>query len=440
MKTIKTKVLSKTVKNPRKSKAQDRPYVKPKSSTRPQGLKDTKMTDGKAKSVKNTKKILRPQSRKNTGRSLEMSKPVKVSSNKKDKKILRPQSRKKNDSRSLRKITGKDNKPRTDDTTKTRRINGQGNERIHRSSNVHRFTKKLNVNKRAKKVEGLRKGKDVALFTKKINKIYREIKARRALRKVREQSKRLEVKKPLVTKVSKKIEAKKDGALRSLKDAKVPKNAKVLEVGNTKVAKKNPKAKSKLVGASKLVSKESKKEVKIADEVLEAKAINKAKRVSLPKPSKQMKELYESEHGKGKVLVGKKAVTFNDRYRQEVQKLLEQAKKKGTLNEEDIILRFLNFDASIDDIKKISKYLASQGIVVREAKDQPEEIEDINKIASQIQVGDPVKMYLKDIGKVALLTSDQEVEYAKRMVEGDETARRNLAEANLRLVLSSLLE
>ncbi|MBR1984724.1 MAG: RNA polymerase sigma factor RpoD, partial [Clostridia bacterium] len=70
------------------------------------------------------------------------------------------------------------------------------------------------------------------------------------------------------------------------------------------------------------------------------------------------------------------------------------------------------------------------------ANDNFEEIEDINKIASQVQVDDPVKMYLKDIGKVPLLTSDEEVEYAKRMAQGDEYARKKLSEANLRLVVS----
>ena len=53
-----------------------------------------------------------------------------------------------------------------------------------------------------------------------------------------------------------------------------------------------------------------------------------------------------------------------------------------------------------------------------------------------ISIEDPVRMYLKEIGKVPLLSADEEVELAKRMAEGDEEAKKRLAEANLRLVVS----
>lgn len=67
---------------------------------------------------------------------------------------------------------------------------------------------------------------------------------------------------------------------------------------------------------------------------------------------------------------------------------------------------------------------------------EEEEIEDTAKLAEGLAVDDPVRMYLKEIGKVPLLTMDQEVVLAKKMLEGDEEARRHLAEANLRLVVS----
>ena len=69
-------------------------------------------------------------------------------------------------------------------------------------------------------------------------------------------------------------------------------------------------------------------------------------------------------------------------------------------------------------------------------EDEPTEEELNNYIPEGINVDDPVKMYLKEIGRVPLLTADQEVEIAKRMAEGDEDAKRELTEANLRLVVS----
>ena len=99
-------------------------------------------------------------------------------------------------------------------------------------------------------------------------------------------------------------------------------------------------------------------------------------------------------------------------------------------------MRLLKFDASAQDIEEVVEFFNSKGIKVAKTQDKVEEMEDLNKIASQVQVDDPVKMYLKDIGKVPLLTSEEEVEYAKRMADGDEYARKKLSEANLRLVVS----
>ena len=127
---------------------------------------------------------------------------------------------------------------------------------------------------------------------------------------------------------------------------------------------------------------------------------------------------------------------YNENFQPEINKLIEIAKTKGSLNEEEIILRLLKFDASAQDIEDVVEFLASKNIKVNKTQDNLEEMEDITKIASQVQVDDPVKMYLKDIGKVPLLTSEEEVEYAKRMAEGDLYARKKLSEANLRLVVS----
>lgn len=128
---------------------------------------------------------------------------------------------------------------------------------------------------------------------------------------------------------------------------------------------------------------------------------------------------------------------IDEKFQPEITKLFEIAKNKGNvLSEEEIILRLLKYDASAKDIEEIAEYFTQNGVKVNKTVDVYEEIEDLNEIASQVNVDDPVKMYLKDIGKVPLLTSEEEVEYAKRMSEGDVVARKKLSEANLRLVVS----
>ena len=135
--------------------------------------------------------------------------------------------------------------------------------------------------------------------------------------------------------------------------------------------------------------------------------------------------------------------------------LLEKGKKAGQLtNKELMVLEGLNLDAETTD--KFYESLDAAGIeTVMEDDDflppmdddalpeleeieevTEEEILDTDSMADTFSTDDPVRMYLKEIGKVALLTPDEEVDLAKRMVEGDEEAKRRMTEANLRLVVS----
>ncbi len=116
-------------------------------------------------------------------------------------------------------------------------------------------------------------------------------------------------------------------------------------------------------------------------------------------------------------------------------------KKEGTLTYEKISNCLEDIDLDSHQIDELFKYFESMDIDIIDDKSEEEDIhiedtEDEIPIPQEINVGDPVKMYLKEIGKVPLLTRDEEVELAKRVELGDENAKKRLAEANLRLVVS----
>lgn len=120
----------------------------------------------------------------------------------------------------------------------------------------------------------------------------------------------------------------------------------------------------------------------------------------------------------------------------EFNRFLDIGRKKRRINEEDVYYRLLKHDASKEEIEEFISNIEKNGIKIIRAKDDDVEKDNIDEIITQVNVNDPVKMYLKDIGKVPLLTADEEVELAKRMLKGDDRARAKLSEANLRLVVS----
>ena len=132
-----------------------------------------------------------------------------------------------------------------------------------------------------------------------------------------------------------------------------------------------------------------------------------------------------------------------------MRKIQLAKKKKNVLDYQEIMTYFQDTDFEADRMEKVFEILELKKVDVR-MNDVPDEDEDIilddedeidiEKIDLSVPDGigldDPVRMYLKEIGKVPLLSADEEIEYAKRMEEGDEEAKKRLAEANLRLVVS----
>ena len=127
---------------------------------------------------------------------------------------------------------------------------------------------------------------------------------------------------------------------------------------------------------------------------------------------------------------------MRDKIEQELRKLIDIGTKKGSINEEDIMFRLLKYEASAEEIEQVMDAIEGANIRIIKAENPEIEKENFDDLVSQVSVDDPVKMYLKDIGKVPLLSCEEEVELAKRMLDGDEYAKAKLSEANLRLVVS----
>ncbi|MFC3745464.1 MULTISPECIES: RNA polymerase sigma factor RpoD [Bacillales] len=133
--------------------------------------------------------------------------------------------------------------------------------------------------------------------------------------------------------------------------------------------------------------------------------------------------------------------------------LIEHGKKRSSLNYKDIMEKLSPFDQDPEQMEEFYEQLSDLGIEVVNENDeevttlrQSEDNEgsdnddfsfdDDLSLPPGIKINDPVRMYLKEIGRVPLLSADDEVELAMRIKNGDEEAKRRLAEANLRLVVS----
>lgn len=113
---------------------------------------------------------------------------------------------------------------------------------------------------------------------------------------------------------------------------------------------------------------------------------------------------------------------------------IKQKQVDGYVTYEQVEEKLEKLDLSSEQNAQIYKFLEENGILIKDAFETS--TEELFKKVADVAVDDPVKMYLKDIGKVPLLSSEEEAEYAKRIIEGDEDAKQKLSEANLRLVVS----
>jgi len=122
--------------------------------------------------------------------------------------------------------------------------------------------------------------------------------------------------------------------------------------------------------------------------------------------------------------------------------LVVRGKEQGTLSPDDILAAFPSIDADPDHLERIFGLFREMGIDVSDGEGDFESLDAADEVLVESEaldsaaLDDPVRMYLKEIGRVPLLRKEQEVEYASAIELGDEDARARLTEANLRLVVS----
>ena len=247
-------------------------------------------------------------------------------------------------------------------------------------------------------------------------------------------------------KKSKEIDVKKEKAPQTKKEK--AKKEDVKEEKAKKVVAKQEKESNK---KSEEKAKETKKEKAKTEKEKAKKTVAKQEKENNKKSEEKVKETKKEDIKKEKVKDNKteksketeKAEDTNNK----VQEILLKAKEKGQITYGELANQLMDIDPK--QIDKVFDAFEDAGVDVLkddldeepDLKDLEEvedvQIEDINTMNFDgINVDDPVRMYLREIGKIPLLTFDEELELAKKVLNGDEDAKQKLSESNLRLVVS----
>ncbi len=157
--------------------------------------------------------------------------------------------------------------------------------------------------------------------------------------------------------------------------------------------------------------------------IKDLKANNKKEKTDKPaketkeEATKKVKDIVQKAKAKGKITYGELATELGDINPEQIDKVFDAFEEMGV----DVLKDDFDEEPDVEELEKVEDI----------------KVEDINTMNFDgINVDDPVRMYLREIGKIPLLSFDEELELAKKVIEGDEDAKQKLAESNLRLVVS----
>ena len=242
-----------------------------------------------------------------------------------------------------------------------------------------------------------------------------------------------------VKKVEKTKKTEKAPKTKVEKVEKVEKKEKVAKTKKEENKEKN-KEESKLQDKGKETKSKTKSEEKL-EKMEEARKVVKKKAATKIEKEKEELEKENKEERKEKEDEGEKLK------QEKVNNILKKAKEKGKITYGDLATEL--DDVNPDQIDKVFDAFEELGVdLLNDDLGEEPDIEDLKEVENLkldeitdttyegINVDDPVRMYLREIGRVPLLTFDEELDLAKRILKGDEEAKQKLAESNLRLVVS----
>lgn len=147
-------------------------------------------------------------------------------------------------------------------------------------------------------------------------------------------------------------------------------------------------------------------------------------------------EFFE-EHNIAILKDGVKAPILTSKMNNALSKLIAYGKTRGELSNVEIGEKLtLEWGADAGQLEEAMRIIRESGIEITDGQVQGAELKSIDSMLGEVNTDDPVKVFLKDIGKIPLLNADEEITYAKLMSDGDPEAKKKLTEANLRLVVA----